>query len=82
MDTLVANEECELTRDDCREWLGTERYNNYLNRRIGDRQRIGQAWMNSLEPSDYQKLYNSYYDCFYADNWPAVIRALRFLLEN
>lgn len=80
MITLVGSDE-DLTVQDCLEWIGMSRKSWDL-RMMRRNCRIGQLWFNSLTPSDMAKLSGSYHDPYHADNWPAVIRALRFLLEN
>ena len=80
MPTLVDNEEPNLTAEDCKEYLGGKVA--FFWERINTGQRIGQAWFNALDPWDQDKLRGSFYDPFHADNWPAVIKALRFLLDN
>lgn len=79
MTTITSNEEPELTQQDCIEWLGSSRafFTDLLKY-----QRLGQAWFNSLDKDDREKLRGSFYDPYYAHDWASVIRALRFLLEN
>lgn len=80
--TITSNEKPELTKKDCLEYLGRIPAFICMDNIHTRKHRVGQAWMNSLTSGDYAKLTGSLYDPFYADDWPAVIRALRFLLEN
>lgn len=50
--------------------------------RVGNGQRIGQAFMNTLTPRDYERLSGSLSDCFYSDETYRVILALEYLIEN
>jgi hypothetical protein len=80
MPTIVTNDEPELTVNDCLQYIGKTRHEFHDQLERG--QRIGQAWFNFLDEKDQEKLRGSLYDPFYADAWPLVIKALRFLLDN
>lgn len=71
-----------LKSDDVYEYLGTTRSAIMRRYLYEDNQRIGQAFYNALEPNDARKLNGHIFDPFHADNWPIVIRALIYLLEN
>lgn len=75
-------DESGLKADDVYEYLGGTRAAIMRRYIYEDNQRIGQAFYNALEPNDARKLNGHIFDPFYADNWPVVIRALIFLLEN
>jgi hypothetical protein len=83
--TAVDNEEPNLDREDALEYLdrkGMQGRVRFADRRVGRRERIGQAWFNCLTVEEQDKLRGGLYDPFHKDEWPAVIRALRFLLDN
>lgn len=81
MPTLIHDAELPITKEDCLEWLGDDKL-FFLICHKRDRQRIGQAWFNSLTIEDANKLIGTSFDPFHADNWLSVIKALMFLLEN
>lgn len=81
LDTLNHDAELPITKDDCIEYLDSIGREAFVTWR-GYGQRIGQAWFNSLTPSDCAKLTGTLYDPFYRDDWLSVRQALMFLLEN
>lgn len=71
-----------MQRNMIHEWLGDHRYYKFLEFRMRDHQRLGQAFMNALDNDSYNILTGSPVDPFYEDNWPAIGRALDYLLER
>jgi len=82
MTTTMDNEEPDLTVTDAKEYLRTEGLKNFEERLATRRERLGQAWFNSLPVDDQDKLRGSLYDPFHKTKWADILKALRFLLEN
>lgn len=77
----------EVTMQDVRDYLDPEDrrgWDKFLSdwMRGQTTLRLGQMFYNFLDHSDRDKLAGTEYDPFHKNDWPSVLAAVKYLLEN
>lgn len=80
---MFTSESGQVTEVDLKDYLGHASW-DLFRRLMRDNQslRIGQAFMQVIEKSDYDRLTGTPVDPFHRDSTREVLNALEFLLEN